>query len=421
MGLVQKTFLHFTLLVPAFLGYATFADTLSVKQAIELAQSKNPDIRSLEHQLESSEAKTRQALAPSEPSLQINYNDMPSLTNPRQAASTVYEITQPIAFPGKAFVSQSALRNQSKAVFHQLRSKRLAVSVAVRTAYYNLALARKNIDLNLDQKRSYEQILAVAKRRYEAGSITQVDLMIAQSSIYSNANDLTDLKAGERTTLSQLNLLLGNPAFQQLDIDALQMPQLKPFDREEAIKQMVSNQPEIQTATYQEKAAENSLTSAYMSLLPDFQIFGGVSYYNVPGATPVSGINQTYMAGIQLTIPIWAFFDQREGITSAVHDKATAEAALDSQLLQSKTAMESTLQSLTAFETKLKNYHEHLIPLADQTLNLALTNYSAGKIDFQALSDAASAWRTTKTAYYSMVVNYLTTYYSVGQLTGEEL
>ena len=411
-------------LFAAFLPAAAFGDPLTVKQAIELAQSKSPDIRSLEHQVESSEAKTRQALAPSEPSLQLNYNDMPSFPNPRASASTVYQISQPIAFPGKAFVNQAASRNQSKALYQTLRSKRLAVSIAVRTTYYNLALARKNLELNLDQKRSYEQILAIAKRRYEAGSITQVDLMIAQSSIYSNENDLTDLQAGEKTTLSQLNLLLGNPAFQEVEIEPLKMPQLKPFDREESITRMLANQPEIQSASYQEKAAENTLTSAYMALLPDFQIFGGVTYYNVAGASPLSsasGLNQTYMAGIQLTIPIWAFFDQREGINSATHDRATAQAALDSQLLQSKTTLESTLQSIDALQAKLKNYQQHLIPLAEQTLNLALTNYSAGKIDFQALSDAAGAWRTTKTAYYAMVSSYLTTYYSVGQLIGEEL
>jgi outer membrane protein TolC len=419
--------LKFSVILLAFLGSLTgLGDPLTVRQAIEMAQSKNPDIRSLEQQVSAADAQARQALAPSEPSLALNYNDMNNILNPRQAASTVYEITQPIAFPGKAFVNNAALKNQSKALSDQLRSKKLSVSVAVRTAYYNLALTLKNLQLNLDQKNSYERILEIAKRRYASGSITEVDLMTAQSSLYSNLNDLRNLEATERATLAQLDLLLGKPADEQVEIEPLKMENLKPFEREETLRKMLANQPEIQSATHTMMAAENNLTAAWMTLLPDFQVTGGVSYYNLPGASPVinsdgSYLNQTYMVGVSVTIPIWAMFDQREGINAASHSRMAAEAAVDSQKLQSKTNLESTLQQLSMASENIKNFEKHLLPLAEQTLNLALINYGSGKIDFQALSDSATNWRSTKTAYYALVASYLTTYYSVGQFIGEEL
>jgi outer membrane protein, heavy metal efflux system len=416
----------FAVLLASLSALSSFGDPLTIKQAIETAQGKNPDIRSLEHQVSSMEAQARQALAPSEPSLSLYYNDMPSLLNPRQSASTVYQIAQPIAFPGKAFVNSAALRNQSKALYDQLRSKRLSVSVTVRSAYYNLALTRKNLELNLDQKNSFERILEIAKRRYASGSITEVDLMTAQSSLYSNLNDLRNLEATERATLAQLNLLLVNPPDQPIEIEPLKMETLKPFEKEETLSKMLSQQPEIQAATHTMMAADKNLTAAWMTLLPDFEVFGGVNYYNLPGASPVifsnnSSINQTYMVGVSVTIPIWAIFDQREGIDSATHNRAAAEAAVDSQKLQSKTTLESTLQQLWVASENIKNYEKHLLPLAEQTLNLAMINYGSGKIDFQALSDSATNWRSTKTAYYSLVASYLTTYYSVGQLIGEEL
>jgi outer membrane protein TolC len=401
------------------------ADILTLKQAAEIVLGRNPDVRSMQEQMESSEAKTRLALAPQEPSFQLTYNDTNRFLALNGAASTVYQISQPIAFPGKAFVVQASLRAQTKALYHQLRSKRLSVLNDVRSAYYNLALARKNIQLNLDQKRSYEQILQIAKRRYESGGITQVDLMYAQTSLYSNLNDLSDLQASEKSTLAQLNLLLGNETYKELEVEPLKMVEdLKPFNRDSTLQKMLDNQPEIQSALYQERAAENAHASAVMGLLPDFQVFVGTTYYNVPGATPFSAttnLNQTYMAGIQVSIPLWGLLNERESINSAAHDQAAADANLSSQFLQSKTTLEATLQQLDAFDLKLKNFQDHLLPLAEQTLSLALTNYGSGKIDFQALSLAANTWRTTKTTYYTMVVNYLTTYYSVGQLTGEDL
>lgn len=400
------------------------ADLVTVTDAIKTAQSKNPDIRSLEEQVGSAEAKARQALAPAEPSLSLNYNDTPKLFSLGAAASTVYQVSQTIGFPGRAFLNRGVLSDQAKATYHQLRSKRIAVANLVRAAYYNLALALKNLELNQDQRQSYERILEIAKRRYESGGITQVDLLTAQSAIYNNANDLADLQANEKTNRAQLNLLLGNPPEQEIQIESLKMVKLVPFDRDATLKKMTENQPEIRSAMYQQRAAENSYALAWMSLLPDFQFYIGTTYYNVPTASPYSGgasnFTHTYMAGVQITVPLWGVFNEREVINSAARDRATADANLNSQFLVSKTSFETSMQSLQAFEQKLKNYQDHLLPLADQTLELALTGYSSGKIDYQALNDSATAWRTTKNAFYAMVVNYLTTYYSVGQLTGED-
>ncbi len=243
---------------------------------------KTPTFDPFKVQIDSNDAKARQALTPSEPSLSLTYSDSPKFFQLGSAASTVYQITQPIGFPGKAILNQSALRDQSKAIYHQLRSKRLQVASQARSAYYGLALTRRNIEINLDQKRSFDRILAVAKRRYEAGSITQVDLMIAQTALYSNENDQTDLDTNEKSLRAQLNLLLGNPPEGELQIEPLKSAPLKSFNREETIKKMVDNRPEIQSAVYQQRSAEKSYNLAWMSILPDFQLYLGTTYYNAP-------------------------------------------------------------------------------------------------------------------------------------------
>src|SRR5262249_13914944 len=148
-----------------------------------------------------------------------------------------------------------------------------------------------------------------------------------------------------------LNLLLGKTATEPLEISPLKPMALQALDREATEKKMLANQPEIQAAASQRDASENAYTLAWMALLPDFQVFEGTTYYNAPGATPYSSStnqNHTYMAGIQLTIPIWGFFNEGEAIAAAAKDRANAEASLDTQFLQSKTTLETTLQNLGA-------------------------------------------------------------------------
>jgi outer membrane protein, heavy metal efflux system len=399
-------------------------EVLTVREAIEVAEARHPDIKSLEQQVQSLEAKSWQAVAPAEPTLQVLYNDLDTPFIPHTSASTVYQLQQTIGFPGRAWLNRAAISDQAKAVNAQLQSMRLNVSTTVKTAYYNLALARKNLELNYDQKLSFEKILTVAKRRYEAGAITQVDLMIAQSALYQNQNDLIDLQATEKSNRAQLNLLLGKDGDSPLEIDPLKVTLYPSLDREASLKKMLDGRPEIRAVQHQYNASDKAYKLAWMSLLPDFQIVGGTTYYNQPTATPYNGasnITHTYMMGIQIMLPIWGFFNEREAITAASHDRANADAQVSSLYLQSKTAMESSLQTLEASRKKLENYQQHLLPLAEQTLNLALVNYSSGKIDFQAVTDAATAWRGTRKDFYALVVSYLTTYFSIGQLTGEDL
>lgn len=404
------------------------AASLSLPDAVRVALEKSPDVRALENQVESAHARKRQALAPAEPSFQATSQDMLGAFRLSAPTSTVYQISQTVGFPGRALLNRAALSEQAQAVGAQLKATRLQVAANVKQAYYQLALARKNIELNNEQRNSYTRILAIAKRRYESGAITQVDLLNAQTTLYSNDNDLADLTASERQARGQLNVLLGNAPGTPLEVDALPKRIHPKVDFEKALQTMIENRAEIQAAKHQVNASEKTQKLAYMSLLPDFQLAAGTTFYNVPGASPLSSFmnnapeaNHTYMAQVSIAIPIWGLFNEREAIVAATHDWQAAEANLDSLFNQSKVALQTAVESLESLRTKIENSEQRILPLAEQSFNLALTNYSSGKIDFQTLQDTASARRSYKRDYASNLVSYLNAYTTYGQLIGEEL
>ena len=130
--------------------------------------------------------------------------------------------------------------------------------------------------------------------------------------------------------------------------------------------------------------------------------------------------DHTYLIGVQVTVPLWALFNERQAINSASRDRAVAQANLDVVFNQSKVALETALENLVSLKHKIENYEKHLIPLVDQSFNLALANYSTGKTDFQTLSDTANTRRNLKRDYAAAVMNYLTNYSTYGQLIGED-
>ena len=397
------------------------ASEISLREAIKQALISSPEIRGIKSQVESLEAKANQALAPTEPTIGVQYNDMDHAFNIGNPGATVYQVTQPIGFPGKAFVNKGALDEQAKSVFFQLKSKELEVSNNTKSAYYQIALTEKFKVLNEEQRNSFEKILAIARRRYEAGSITQVDFLNAQIGLYSTGNELSDIESSYRQAQDQLNVILGNEPGESLTVRQLHVEIKTLLTNKEAERLMRENRFEIKSAIHQANASEKSYKAAKLSLLPDFQVTLGETQYNYQTASPVNPLTTTYLAGISMTIPIWSLFNERESISSASHDRAAANANVDSVSRLSRIALSSAMENLNSLKIKIENYEKHLLPLVEQSFNIALISYSSGKIDFQSLSDTASTRRSIKKDYYSLLVNYALSYSVLGQLLGEDL
>lgn len=406
--------------------HLTHADILSLEDAIKRATIHSPDIQVLVAQKKSAGLKAAQALAPTEPTIALTLQDMNTPVHGINGqASRAFTFTQPFAFPGKAFLAQSALEYQAKAVGAQLRAMELTISTSVRTAFYQLAIARENLRLNAEQRLFYERILAIAKRRYEAGAITQVDLLNAEIALHANDNDTSDLHSVEHTAAIQLNTIMGQPSEEALDLGRLK------FDRKPAVEfskledRMLGGRQELKVALFQEQASEKTFHLALMSWLPDFQVSAGTTFYDIETASPINaspgGGAHSYFVGLQMTLPIWFVFDQRLTMKGAASDLRSATANSHVLLQQSRLALETAVDSFKTSETKIANFEAHILPLTEQSLNLAIINYGAGKIDFQTLADTATARRVNRQNYLSTVTAYYNAYTTIGQLIGEDL
>lgn len=413
-----------------------WASTLGLSDAIKQARENSPDIKQLEAQYSSARQKTWNAIAPGEPSLSISNNDMVKQFDISTAASKQIQLMQPIGFPGRAILNRSQLADQADAIKYQLNAMRLTVSVNVKTAYYNLQLAQRNIELNTDTKLAFERILQVAKRRYESGASGQVDYLNAQVALLSNENDLEDLLAAEKVARAQLNVLLKQPVDTRVEVEPIKMTYYQEVDLNQAATKMMENRNELKSAQASHKAAEKAYKLAWMSLLPDFQLTLGTTEYREPLASPYSGYGgaggfpgysgspnwptRTYSAGIQFTIPLWFMFNERSVISGASYDRAAAEKSVDIVYNQSKVSLESTVDTLHSTRKKIEQFEKHILPMSDQSFKLAVTDYSSGRIGFQELADTASTRRQVRLNYATAVVNYLTNYATYAQLIGED-
>lgn len=399
------------------------AGVLSLDQAVQAAKDRSPDISNLRHQMLAAEAQARQALAPQDPGVSASYNDTNQAFQIPTEGSQSFGISQPFTFPGKALLNWSSGMDQAKSLKAQMDSAAMQVAANVKSAYYQLALAQKNIDLNAEQEKILGQIVSIVKRRYEAGSVTEVDVANAQMNQFQNQASLADLVLARKTALSQLDVLLGRPAEEPLEVEALPDPSGIPaVDRAAARGKMLRLNPQILSNAYQASAARKNLGLAWMGLLPDFQV--GVSdnqYFLGHANYAASPLLQTHSLQLSANLPLWFLFNESQAIVASSHNSASAQAGLDSQKEQSETALFTAVDTLDDDASKLGLYKRHILPLSEVTLKLALTNYGTGKIQFEDLAAAAAGLWGNRSAYYTLVEAYITQYTQYGQLVGEEL
>jgi len=396
------------------------ADVLSVDAAVQAAKDRSPDIKNLQQQVLAANAQARQALSLQDPSASVSVNDVDGSFNNKTAGSTNFGISQPFTFPGKALLNWSQGRDSAKALQAQLTATELQVAANVKGAYYQVALGQKNLDLNKEQEQILEQIVSIVKRRYEAGSVTEVDVANAQMAQYANEASLADLVLAEKSAVVQLNVMLGHPAENDLAVDPLpETLSIPAVDRGDAVSKMAKLNPQILQAIYQSSAAGKGLTLAWMGLLPDFQV-GVTDNQYLDGSTGAVQ-SQTHSFNVSANLPIWGLFNESQAIVAADHSSNAADAALASQREQSETALFTAVDTLENNAAKLTLYKDHLLPLSEATLKMALINYGTGKIQFEDLAAAAAGLWTNRSTYYSLLAGYVGAYTQYGQLIGEEL
>jgi outer membrane protein TolC len=369
------------------------------------------------------EAQARQALAPQDAEVSGAWNDENQAFQEPTAGSRSFGISQPFDFPGESFLSFSALMDQAKSLRAQLRSTEMQLSANVKSAYYSLALARKNMDLGMQQEKILEQIVSIVKRRYEAGSVTEVDVANAQMAVYQNQQSMADMVLAEKTALSQMDVMLGRSPEQPLDVDGLPDPSTIPVvERADALKKLERCNPQILSNRYLASQARKNLGLAWMGLLPNFNV--GVSdntYFPDSPNYAAAPLVQTHSLFVSASLPIWFLFNESQNILANKHDSDAAQAVLDSQTGQSVTALFTAVDTLDDNATKLALFKGHLLPLSEVTLKLALINYGTGKIQFEDLAAAAAGLWNNRSAYYTLLEGYVNQYTQYGQLVGEEL
>ena len=287
----------------------------------------------------------------------------------------------------------------------------------LRSAFIQTLQAKATVKLAKDDLQYYDKLIGIARDRFNAGDIAQIDLDRIELQRVQYESELETAVVNLRTSKIQLQQLMNdrNPV-DQFDVDG-------PFDFGESIKPLedvrqtaLDSRPDLRAAiqTIEQAKAAHKLAIANGSTDPTF---GGTwtydGSYNNPNAANALGLN--------VSIPL-RIFDRNQGEKKRTQiDIDRSQQLSDSARTQVFADVDSAYAQVQSDITLLKPYKAKYLDQSTRVRDTVTFSYQHGGASLTDFLNAQSEYRTVQLAYLQLIGTYLTAASQLNLAVGREV
>ena len=301
------------------------------------------------------------------------YVDIP----PNAFTDQMVSVEQAIPISGKNRVRAQIAAGDAITAFEQVRRQQLDVLTKARSAYFRLANAFAQIELNKKNYQSLAQIAEIGRSRYEVGTQSAADVLMSETEAAKLLEVQRDLERNVATEQSQLNVLMNRDAFAPLTVSDNIPVRHREFSIADLRSATLSNRPEIRGARARVAAGEATVRLAHRAWIPDpsFKVEG--QRYNDAGQS-LSELD----AGISFSVPWGNPRKYSAGVTEARANLAAAQAALERSETEAVGSLRDALQKVTTAHHHVELFGDKLVPQMRQAFQATQLSYENGKATF---------------------------------------
>ena len=301
------------------------------------------------------------------------YVDVP----PNAFTDQMVSVEQAIPISGKNRVRAQIAAADAITAFEQVRRQQLDVLTKARSAYFRLANASAQIELNRKNYQSLTQIAEIGRSRYEVGTETAADVLMSETEAAKLLEVRRDLERNVAAEQSQLNVLMNRDAFTPLALRDDVPVAYREFSVATLRSAALSNRPEIRAARARIAAGQASLRLAQRAWIPDPSVKVEGQRYN-DAAQSLSEFD----AGISFSLPWGNPRKYSAGVTEARANLAAAQAALERTETEAIGSLRDALQKVTTAHHHVELFRDKLVPQMRQAFQATQLAYESGKATF---------------------------------------
>lgn len=371
------------------------AQELRLVDLLTEARERNPDLQAARQRWEAARQRIPLAKGLPAPRIGIEFEEIPKGGVKVNQATLMYSLIQSLPFPGKRSLRHNVAVKDAQVAAMQLKQTEWDVMSQLKSAYYDLFLLDRELEIAGEQRSWLGQAAATAEARYASGG-PQADVLDLQARVLEAANRVEVLRHRRKAMASHLNHLLNRPA--ESELAAPEPVMLTPVpEPAELLAFAQDQQPELLAFKYAAERAEAAWRLSKRELLPDLETMVEL---RDPAMGPIGPWDLTLAA----VLPFWFWTKQKYGVKVALADKASAEAAYASvRNTISQRVHEHWHQAQAAYLTA-KLCEDRLLELARQAVVSTSAAYQGGIASFMDVVEALNRLAEQQRTYYEHLV-----------------
>jgi outer membrane protein, heavy metal efflux system len=387
---------------------------LSLSQVIAVVLERNPLIQAARAKWIAAKERIPQAGAWDDLKVGTNVVFGRFVSIPANAfTDQMVSIEQMIPLSGKNRSKERAAAAEALGAFEGARRQELDVIAKAKASYYQIANLYQLLDINSADEASLVQSVEATRVKFEVGSQTQADLLLADNERQKISEARRDLEQKLSDQESALNVLMNRDPFAPLARPADSDESSLPVPAERLRQLVLTNRPEVRQAQAKVTWAKAKVELAKREWFPDPTVSLEADRYNAASqfVSQVGG-------GVSINIPWFNGKKYRAGEREAQSDLSAAASGVLSAQTEALGLLRNQLEKIETLHHHIELYRDNLLPTARQTVASYQADYGTDKATLLTLLSSQRNLRDLETMYYQDLSDYRVALVELESLVG---
>lgn len=378
---MKTTFLLLLLCLLSSLCNASAADDaarLSLGEVTRAVLAQNPAIKASFGKWNAAKARVPQAAAWDDPRITAESRVQRFVDiAPNAFTDQMVSIEQMIPISGKNRARARIAVAEAVAAYEDVRRQELDSIAAARSAFFRLANAYAQLEVNRKNIESLKQIADISRTKYETGTESAADVLVAETEATSLVEAQRDLERQLSEQESRLNQLMNRDAFAPVGeptVTSFESPEMSAVDLR---RLMLAQRPEIKIAEAKVQAQQSKLQLAQRAWIPDPALGLKAQRYN-EASQAVSELD----LGVSFTVPWVNFRKYGAEAREAAEETGAARQGLEREQKEALRLLRDQLEKIETFHHHVELFRDKLVPQAQQAFEANRLSYESGKTSF---------------------------------------
>jgi outer membrane protein TolC len=321
--------------------------------------------------------------------------------SPNSFSDQMFGVEQSIPLGGRNRLRGNAAEAEALSAWAELRRTELDLIARTRVAYFRLANAYAQLDLNRKDAGLWKEVAETSRSKYGAGNRSEADVLSAETELARLEEGEADYKRQISDSQIELNGLMDRPGFTPLPRPAALALTPLSFSRAMVEGLTLRHRPELLMAEEKVVAAQARLKAARREWIPDPSLRVQAERYN-GAAQAISEVD----LGFSVNLPWFNRAKYRAGIRENEALLESAQHELEAARVTALTAVENQLVKIETFHHHTELSTGELLPLAQQTITARRLGYQTDKGGFLELLTAQRNQEEIESMYWEHFTDY---------------